>query len=583
MARAGIWTTLPGSFPQNFKFKTNKPKPVSISYPCAMLNAETQHLFTNHQYHELVDKERKKFNVYSECSILFEVDGPYKAMILPASKEEDKGIKKRYAVFNLDGSLAELKGFEIKRRGELQLIKIFQSEVFKQFLEGTDLDECYNAVATIANNWLDVLDNQGVDVDDEALMDLISEASTMSRSLEDYGQQKSCAITTAKRLGSFLGAEMVGDKGTVCSYIISRQPEGSPVTERAVPIVIFSAEPAIKRQFLRRWLHDPSLNDDQVDIRNLLDWEYYKERLGSTIMKIVTIPAAMQHVTNPVPRVKHPDWLQKRIRELDDGYKQQKLSAFFQTAVSAKEQNLDAPLNDAMDMEDIGTKNTQRPGVPVVRKRQAASGRSARVSVEVPEQEDELPPFAERTQDFAAWLKYKKAQWRRQAAERKRRRIAIANGEDVRQIRSGRLGGISSFVEHAHARLLKEHWQLLQIRPTAQAGKFRLWVVTGDGTIHMLVLDVPRVIYINSYKKWHNHNGKKELDRSLPLGRPCYNLYECPMPEREFIEKASTIEERRADPETEGVYETDMPLLFKVRTCTCTHTCAPHMRTHIRP
>ena len=37
-----------------------------------------------------------------------------------------KKLKKRYAVFNFDGSLAELKGFEVKRNGELQLIKIFQ-------------------------------------------------------------------------------------------------------------------------------------------------------------------------------------------------------------------------------------------------------------------------------------------------------------------------------------------------------------------------------------------------------------------------------------------------------------------------
>lgn len=48
------------------------------------------------------------------------------AMILPASKEEGILIKKRYAVFNHDGTLAELKGFEIKRRGELKLIKVFQ-------------------------------------------------------------------------------------------------------------------------------------------------------------------------------------------------------------------------------------------------------------------------------------------------------------------------------------------------------------------------------------------------------------------------------------------------------------------------
>lgn len=47
-------------------------------------------------------------------------------MILPASKAEGILIKKRYAVFNDDGTLAELKGFEIKRRGELKLIKVFQ-------------------------------------------------------------------------------------------------------------------------------------------------------------------------------------------------------------------------------------------------------------------------------------------------------------------------------------------------------------------------------------------------------------------------------------------------------------------------
>ena len=78
------------------------------------------------QYHELVDAEKLTYEIRKENSIFFEVDGPYKAMILPASKEEGKKLKKRYAVFNFDGSLAELKGFEVKRRGELQIIKIFQ-------------------------------------------------------------------------------------------------------------------------------------------------------------------------------------------------------------------------------------------------------------------------------------------------------------------------------------------------------------------------------------------------------------------------------------------------------------------------
>ena len=62
-----------------------------------------------------------------------------------------------YAVFNEDGTLAELKGFEVKRRGELQLIKIFQSSVFEAFLLGSTLEECYASVAKVADYWLDVL------------------------------------------------------------------------------------------------------------------------------------------------------------------------------------------------------------------------------------------------------------------------------------------------------------------------------------------------------------------------------------------------------------------------------------------
>lgn len=48
----------------------------------------------------------------------------------------------------------------MKRRGELQLIKIFQSSVFESFLKGNTLEECYNAVAAVADYWLDVLFNR---------------------------------------------------------------------------------------------------------------------------------------------------------------------------------------------------------------------------------------------------------------------------------------------------------------------------------------------------------------------------------------------------------------------------------------
>ena len=43
----------------------------------------------------------------------------------------------------------------MKRRGELRLIKEFQTEVFDKFLDGTTLEEVYESVGAVANKWLD--------------------------------------------------------------------------------------------------------------------------------------------------------------------------------------------------------------------------------------------------------------------------------------------------------------------------------------------------------------------------------------------------------------------------------------------
>lgn len=221
-----------------------------------MLNVMVAANNTNDQFATLVDPMRKKYETSSEMTIEFEVDGPYLAMVLPASKEEGKLIKKRYAVFNFDGSLAELKGFELKRRGELKLIKMFQGEVFDQFLKGSCLSECYQSVAAVANRWLDMLDTKGKDLTDEEVIELISETCVMSKSLDEYNGRKSCAITCATRLSQFLGDDRVRDKGLVSNYVIAAHPTGRPTSERAVPVAIFATEPSVARTYLRKWCGD---------------------------------------------------------------------------------------------------------------------------------------------------------------------------------------------------------------------------------------------------------------------------------------------------------------------------------------
>ncbi|KAG7092089.1 DNA polymerase epsilon catalytic subunit [Marasmius oreades] len=75
-------------FPENYKFELSNGKAIGFSYPCTMLNHLVHAEFTNHQCHDL-DPEARLYEVHSENSIFFELDGPYKAMILPSSKEED--------------------------------------------------------------------------------------------------------------------------------------------------------------------------------------------------------------------------------------------------------------------------------------------------------------------------------------------------------------------------------------------------------------------------------------------------------------------------------------------------------------
>ena len=288
----GIWTCLPSGFPEKFMFKLKNGKKVPLEFPCTMCNLLIYEKYGNPQYQTLVDKKTLTYEKRLEMSVFFEIDGPYKAMVIPASKEENKMLKKRYAVFTHSGKISELKGFELKRRGELQIIKIFQGEVFDKFLEGTTLQECYDACGEVADRWYDILESEGDYVNEQELIEYIGEQRVISKTLEEYGTTKGTAITCARRLAELLGPEVAKDKGLNISMLITRKPAGSKVAERAIPTQIFDyPDENVKKRFLRKWTGDSGMTD--YDLRKIIDWDYYKERLAGTIMKIVTIPAAL--------------------------------------------------------------------------------------------------------------------------------------------------------------------------------------------------------------------------------------------------------------------------------------------------
>jgi DNA polymerase epsilon subunit 1 len=558
----GIWCILPATFPENFAFKLKNGKKVAISYPCVMLNHLVHGQFTNHQYETLKDPATFRYEKHSENTIFFEVDGPYKAMILPTSKEEDKNLKKRYAVFNHDGSLAELKGFELKRRGELKLIKNFQAQIFKFFLDGSTLAETYGAVAKVANRWLDILDTRGATLADEELIDLIVENKNMTKTLEEYGAQKSTAITTARRLAEFLGEQMVKDKGLNCKYLISSKPKNAPVTERAVPIAIFSAEEPVKRHFLRKWLRE---DPGDMDPRSVLDWEYYRERLASVIQKLITIPAALQKVRNPVPRVPHPDWLDRRIRTKEDKFQQKKMTDMFgkKALTDADTNTLGNRVTTNTDLEDFGSSRTS----PKTQAKRAVVTKMVQKRKEpepaVPVQTD---PYAALpkvmpliTEDYSGWLQYQKQKWKIQRQARKRRRQLF--GE--KPVDS--TDAIGNFFRNQAELLFISTWQLIQLRPTETPGEVRAFVLI-DKKIHTLKIIVPRQLYVNLKAEDLPDDSvsgcsvEKVVGHTLPNGHPSIHLFKMEMSEQIYVNESKKLAALFSHPSVEGVYEKNVPL-----------------------
>jgi DNA polymerase epsilon subunit 1 len=581
----GIWCCLPGSFPETISFKTTdsgKAAKLNVSYPGAMLNVMVYDHFTNDQYQMLTDTETLEYEVSTINSIFFEVDGPYKAMILPASKEKDKKLKKRYAVYDLDGSLAELKGFEIKRNGELKLIKVFQGGVFDSFLEGSTLPEIYEAVAKCANHWLDIMYSRGADLTDKELFELIGENRSMSRTLEEYGTQKSTSISTAKRLAEFLGDEMVKDKGLACNFIISKKPEGAPVTDRAVPIAIFHTDDAVKQFYLKKWLKVPGTAS--FDLRDILDWDYYVERLNSAIMKIITIPAALQQVPNPVPRVRHPDWLQKRLLEKKDPFKQQKISSMFvkgaklepgaqlQAALeanplSSSENDDDEPM-DAMDLEDFGGHGGARSkikAIPRVTKHKRGmkpkgKGKAAPSRDEIPDVaidwRKELGAHPARTE--TGWIDYVKAKWKIQRGERRRLRSLGISASSLK----GKGSNMGAYLARQSMQITQKHWEIVQVAETEEPGVMRLWALV-NGDLHCMKLHCYRRFFVNLRNNEPPAMSSRRVNRALPRAHPCLNLCEFNMKEREFIDQQRQFSSYFTHPDVEGVYETQVPLLWR--------------------
>lgn len=513
----GIWCLLPAGFPETYTLTTHSGKNLFMSYPCTILNLLIYDEFKNDQYQDL--NPDGSYKRYTEMSVFFEIDGPYRAMIIPASTEEHKMLKKRYAVFNHAGKLTEIKGFELKRRGELKLIKVFQEEIFDTFLAGNSLADCYKAAGAVADKWWDILEYRGEGIDIDELIEFLCENRTLSKSVDEYGAQKSTSITAAKRLAEILGNEIIKDKGLNCKILISKKPDGSTVTERAIPSIIFLLSESEKLKYLKIWLKEPSLKD--VSFQSVIDWEYYKERLSTCIQKIITIPAALQKVQNPTPRIPIPDWLHRRAKDSNSSLKQKSITSMFQV--------VEYSLPPVKDIEDL------RPNV---------SNLPSLVEIKDPGSFES---------DFPSWIGGQREAWK----QRRKYFLALAKCRREGKVKQ-QSGTMTGYLKSKDRGLLYSSWQIIGIYTVAETGHFKVWIMTEFKELHAVSIEAKREIYISSRIE-RNNEGFKLVKKTLPHNKTCNYLYEYQMTESEYEEKKFLLNNALADSNIEGIYESKVP------------------------
>lgn len=267
--------------------------------------------------------------------------------------------------------------------------------------------------------------------------------------------------------------------------IISRFPPGQPVTERAIPTPIFNTEPKIRNYFLRKWSKDSSIQD--FDIRNFIDWDYYIDRFSTTVRKIITIPAGLQNIDNPVARVKEPDWLRKMMQQKRATSNQRRISDLFRRAAPVVSP-LNAGISGATSEGDV-TNEGGEGDVTTMQLGEAGENEEAMEEV-LPEWDEATIPATKepvraprasvkRSADFEAWLRQRKQSW----AESRRRLVESAGPTPLPTSSAAPTG----------------YYQVLEIQPSDDSTVV-LWAVNPAGQLQRVPVTVLHTLYLNSKK-----------------------------------------------------------------------------------
>jgi DNA polymerase epsilon subunit 1 len=156
------------------------------------------------------------------------------------------------------------------------------------------------------------------------------------------------------------------------------------------------------------------------------------------IICTIFLDIQLLQISNPVPRVLHPDWLHKKVREKDDRFRQRKLRDMFSPLAKDRVmQNLNGTgdIEDLLTSDNGLTKTTASHGFNIGKGNQLNMSPSAEggsdhrekqqksvIRSNEPLRDDSADDIVDRSTDYQGWLDARKRKWKHVREQKKRQR-----------------------------------------------------------------------------------------------------------------------------------------------------------------
>lgn len=340
----GLWSAIPANIPLEIvmegKDESGKIKKIKVNLFNSIVNSDVKRKFTNHNNYEWDDESGSYVNV-PQCYIKFDYDGPYSTYFVQRKKRYTAYERERYDPSSQ--KIAEVKGMDRKRKGELPLLKNIEHIVDKSYREGMTYNEVYGNCIKPIEMLVNQINSKTLppsmifesrDVKDVSsakkayavvrgleLKGVYDPSVTpmcyklMKEAIKDKKALRSLKKVMGSKVKSINNRQATGcmrmidlginvEDGETVRWIMSRYPKAVDAkSPRVIPTILFDADNNAFRKYLKRWIgYDvrDGMSKEEVMV-DILDWDYYLERLAKKVFNIVINPYEHQkdYVKNP--------------------------------------------------------------------------------------------------------------------------------------------------------------------------------------------------------------------------------------------------------------------------------------------